>query len=113
MTLPAETITGAFTGSAIGALTLGGNLTTGANFFVTVTAGTFGVADGATFNSNNTNLNITATDFNLNTTGALNLGTGTLSIISNTANSTIGLGNTAGTMTISGSELQRMTANIF
>ena len=113
ITLPAITITGAFTGSASGGLTLGGNLTTGANSSVTVTAGTFGIADNATFNTNNTNLNITATDFNLNTTGALNLGTGTLSMISNTANSTIGLGNTAGTMTISGSELQRITANIF
>ncbi|HSW93230.1 MAG TPA: MBG domain-containing protein [Gammaproteobacteria bacterium] len=111
--LPAITLTGSFTGSAAGGLTLGGNLTTGANSSVTVTAGTFAIADGATFNSNNTNLNITATDFNLNTTGALNLGTGTLNIISNTANSTIGLGNTAGTMTISGSELQRMTATIF
>ncbi|HSW93044.1 MAG TPA: filamentous hemagglutinin N-terminal domain-containing protein [Gammaproteobacteria bacterium] len=113
MTLPAVTLTGAFTGQALGNLAIGGNLTTGANSTVTVTAGSFSVSDGATFNTNNTNLSVTATDLNLNTTGALNVGSGTLNVTQNTASGSIGLGNTAGTMSISGSELQRMIAAIF
>ncbi len=113
MTLPAVTLTGAFTGTALGNLSIGGNLSTGAASTITVNSGSFSVADGATFNSNNTNITITSTDFNLNSSGALNLGSGTLGVTQNTASGSIGLGNTAGTMTISGSELQRITANIF
>jgi filamentous hemagglutinin family protein len=115
MILPSATLTGSFTGQALGAMTMSGNFVTGANSAVTVSsAGTFIVADGATFMTNNTNLTITAGDINLNTTGALNLGVGTLTAIPNSPNgSTIGLGNTPGAITISGLELQNITAGIF
>ncbi len=75
---------------------------------LTVNTGTLSVSNGATAFSNTT-LAVTANDLNLNTTGALT-STTTMSVAQNIAAGSIGLGNTAGTMTISGSELQRMTA---
>ena len=75
----------------------------------TVNTGELSVADGATAFSNTT-LAVTANDLNLNTTGALTSAT-TMNIAENIAAGSIGLGNTAGTMTISGNELQRITAS--
>jgi len=75
---------------------------------LTVTGGTLSIADGATALSNTT-LAVTANDLNLNATGALT-STTTMAVTQNVAAGSIGLGNTAGTMSISGSELQRMTA---
>lgn len=89
--------------------TVGTNLATtvGALTF-TVNAGSLAVADGATA-LGNTTLAVTANDLNLNTTGALTSNT-TMTISENVASGSIGLGDTAGTMTISGAELQRITA---
>ncbi len=74
----------------------------------TVNSGELSVSDNVTALSNTT-LAVTANDLNLNTSGALQ-STTTMSVTENVAGGSIGLGNTAGTMTVSGSELQRMTA---
>lgn len=68
------------------------------------------VPDGVSINSDNGTLSITATDLDLDTSGALNSGTANITITQNTTSGSIGLGDTAGTMSISGDELQRMTA---
>lgn len=88
--------------------TVGVNLATslGALAF-NVNTGTLSVSDGA-IASSNTTLSVSANDLNLNTTGALH-STTTMSVTQNIAGASIGLGNTAGAMTISGSELQRMS----
>ncbi|MBA3661158.1 MAG: filamentous hemagglutinin N-terminal domain-containing protein [Gammaproteobacteria bacterium] len=81
---------------------------------VTITnIGTLAVDDGVTINSGDAPLAITATDLNLNTTGALNSGNGALTLTQNTIGGSIGLGNASGTMSISGNELQRMSAGTF
>lgn len=111
ITLPATSLSGTFTGTALGSLLINGNISTGGTANITVNSGSFAVANGATFTTNNANLNITATDINLNSSGALHSNSANTTITQNTAGGSIGLGNTAGTMTISGSELQRITAN--
>lgn len=77
---------------------------------LTVNTGTLSVANGATASTNDLAINITATDLNLNASGSLNSGTAAVNITQNTASGSIGLGNTAGTMTISGAELQNIIA---
>ncbi len=72
-------------------------------------AGNLVVADGAAAVSAST-LNVTAVDLNLNSTGALS-SIGAMAIAEATAGASIGIGDTAGIMTISGAELQRMTAS--
>ncbi len=58
--------------------------------------------------SANQSIDLTANDLNL-TTGSINAGTGTVTILVSDAG-TIGLGDTAGGMSISGAELQNITA---
>ena len=111
MVIPAATLTGTFTGTALGNILVNGNFTTGGTVSMTANIGTFKVANAATLFTNNSALNITATDLDLSTTGALNSGTANTAITQNTVNGSIGLGNVTGTMSISGSELQRITAN--
>jgi hypothetical protein len=69
------------------------------------------VANGASINSGNAALTITATNLNMNSTGVLNSGTGNITITQNTPSDTIGLGNTSGSMTITGSNLQNIFAS--
>ncbi len=98
----------ALTVSGDAGISIGANLATtvGAMAFTSV-GGSLSVLDGVTALSATT-LALTANDLNLNTTGALTA-TSTMSVTQNVASGSIGLGNTSGTMTISGSELQRMT----
>jgi len=81
----------------------------GGTIALTVNSGTLIVGNSSSINTNGGALTINATDLNLNTSGALNAGS--ITITQNTASGSIGLGNAVGTMSISGSELSRMTAN--
>ncbi|MHB1949794.1 MAG: beta strand repeat-containing protein, partial [Gammaproteobacteria bacterium] len=92
-------------------LTITGFTHTGGGAVTITNNGTLSVANGVTIDTGNAALTLTATDLNLNDTGALNSGSANTIITQNTASGTIGLGNTSGTMTISGSELQRITSN--
>jgi len=69
--------------------------------------GSFSVASGKTVSTGNNSLSITGADITL--TGSLNSGTGTTTLLSSNGG-TIGLGATAGTLTIDGGELQNITA---
>ncbi|MBS0359704.1 MAG: hypothetical protein JSS53_10575 [Proteobacteria bacterium] len=106
---------GALTFNGRNGITVNYNIPNTANNTLTFNAdtdrsgvGTLTVMNGKTINSNNGTLNITAADLNLNTTGAINSGTGDTNI---NATGSIGIGNAAGTMQISNSELQRIKAN--
>lgn len=84
----------------------------GGNGTVSITnTGSLDIADGVSINSNNANIGLTSSDLILNNTGSINSGNANVTITQNTASSSIGLGNATGGMTISGSELQRITAN--
>ena len=102
---------GSLTLKAQNSYTLSNNLTTnGATVIDTDQDGDgFGsYSDGGkTLNTTGNTLALTAADLTL--TGATNVGTSTATITASHNNS-IGLGATAGTMTISGSELQTITA---
>lgn len=82
--------------------------TNGGAVTLTVT-GTLSIGSGATINTGNANMTITATD--LNVSGSINSGNGDISITQNTAGGSIYLGNTAGTLSITGTELEHITAN--
>ena len=73
-------------------------------------AGDFSVADGQTVNSSNNSLTITANDINLNTSGALNTGSGDITILVSDGG-TIGVGAASGDMQITDAELGNITAN--
>lgn len=92
--------------SAVG-FTVAGFSQTGTGATLT-SAGAVTLLDGVTINTNNGALAISAADLNLNATGALNSGTATTTITQTTVAGSIGLGDTAGTMSISGDELQRI-----
>ncbi len=98
-------------------VTFNGNVTTTANGTGTVTVnadtdstgtGLFTVGSGATVNTDNSALAITAADATI--TGFLNSGSASTTI-QTAQNETIGLGNTAGNLTIDGTELSNITAN--
>jgi len=112
--LAASTLGGELDFFANDGLTISGNVTTAGSTNLngnnnSDTTGDFIVSDGATVSTTNNALLITGKDFNLNTTGALNSGSATTSIAPG-AGKTVGLGATAGDMTISGAELQNITA---
>ncbi len=76
--------------------------------------GAFTVSDTFTFDSGGNTLNITAADIDLNTTGATTSGGGntTISVTANGAiGRSIGLGATAGDLTVDNTELNNITAN--
>ncbi len=72
------------------------------------TGGAFTLASGKTLSTNNNALSITASDIVLN--GSLTSGISETTIVSSNGG-TIGLGDAAGSLALSGSELQRVTAN--
>ncbi|QPJ64793.1 MAG: filamentous hemagglutinin N-terminal domain-containing protein [Candidatus Nitrohelix vancouverensis] len=72
-------------------------------------SGDFTLASGQTFTTGNNTLSITANDIILNSSSAINAGTGSASILVSDAG-TIGLGGTAGDLTLDGGELQLITA---
>lgn len=92
-------------------LTITGLSQSGGGSVTLTNTGLLTIDDGVTVTSNNAAINLTTTDLSLSNTGAINSGTATTTITQNTPSGTLGLGSTAGTMTISGSELQRITAN--
>ncbi len=71
--------------------------------------GDFEIVAGKIVKSFNNNITITANDFIIS--GLIDAGTGTLTLLSSVAGSTIGLGNAAGSIVISGAELQNITAS--
>lgn len=73
-------------------------------------SGLLTISDGVTVNTSNATLTINATDLDLGTSGALDSGSVSTTITQNTAGGSIGLGDAIGTMTITGDELQRITA---
>jgi len=94
-----------------GDFTSNGTTTIDADTGVTFGTGTFAVASGATLNTNNNTLSINALDIDLQ--GAINAGSSDISItVSN--NGVISLGNATGGLTLSGSEIQNISAaNLF
>ena len=68
------------------------------------------VANGATLNSGNNAISISAGDLDLEMSGAIDAGSANLELKSNAAGTTIGLGGGSGTFAISTSELSRLTA---
>ncbi len=70
----------------------------------------FTIEDGATLTSNGNAINIAAGDLDLQSTGAINAGSGNLSLRANASSATIGLGGRTGTFEISDTELSRLTA---
>jgi len=90
----------------------GANLTTnGGTAAFTVTNGTFAMDNGASISTNNANITLNTTDINLDANSSINSGNGNVSITQNTAGGSIHVGNTTGTMTLTGTELQTITAN--
>jgi hypothetical protein len=98
--------------NAKGSVILNDSITTGGGNFTVSTdtdqngSGTFTVAAGKTVTTNNGSVSITTRDIDLQ--GSINAGTGDVTIVTVGAQ-TIGLGATAGSLTISGAELQRVT----
>lgn len=70
--------------------------------------GQFTIAGGNTLSTNNNTLSITTNDIDVS--GNFASGSAATTILQSQAGGTIGLGATAGTMTISGAELQNITA---
>jgi hypothetical protein len=107
---------GAITLNAANGITINDGVTSSGTGNVTIDAdtddngtGDFTLASGAAinFSTNNNFLSVTANDLDIQ--GTINTGTATTTLLVSNGG-TIGLGDTAGTMTISGSELQNITA---
>jgi hypothetical protein len=71
--------------------------------------GDFAITAGETLTTNNNDLSIIADDFNLNTTGTINAGTGDVTIVASNGGS-IGVGSATGNLQITDSELNNVTA---
>jgi hypothetical protein len=105
---------GSLTMQAAGGITVNENVTIAGTVTLNADsdndgAGTLRVADGATIRSTDNPLLITAADLDLNATGALDSGTGPLTITASNDGS-IGLGASPGDLTISGGELENISA---
>lgn len=72
--------------------------------------GTFSVADGATFSSGNSAMNIFAADVSLGGSSGTRLSGGALSITGSASGATIGLGDATGDLTLSRTELARISS---
>lgn len=97
-----------------GGITFQGSSSTSRAGITASTSGTFAVSNNVTASTgNNTGFSITAQDINLNTSGAISSGTGNTTLTQNTASGTIGVGSATGTMSISQTELQHITAGTF
>jgi filamentous hemagglutinin family protein len=108
----ASTVTGSLTVNANDGVTINGAISTGDASSINADSdangsGTFAVTAAGSILTNNNTLSITADDFDLQ--GTLNVGLSDITVLVSD-NGTIGLGNTAGDMTIDGSELQNITA---
>jgi filamentous hemagglutinin family protein len=112
ITFKASTLTGGLTVNANDGVTVNGTVSTGAASAINADSdangsGTFAVTAAGSILTNNNTLSITADDIDLQ--GTLNAGLSDITVLVSD-NGTIGLGNTAGDMTIDGSELQNITA---
>jgi filamentous hemagglutinin family protein len=106
--------TGAFTLTSTGNISLAENLTTAGATVITADsdgngAGNFSNSSSTTLSTGNNTLALTASDITLS--GSISSGTGSTTIAVSDGG-TIGLGGTAGDMTISGTELGNITAGI-
>lgn len=95
-------------------INLGGNLTASDNVILNTDVnddgvGGLGVDDGFTVSTGGNDLAVSGANLNLNATGALNAGAGDATVTV-TNGGDAGLGDGAGDMAISGSELERITA---
>jgi trimeric autotransporter adhesin len=112
ITFKASTLSGGLTVNANDGVTINGAVSTGAASAINADndangSGNFAVTAAGSILTNNNTLSITADDFDLQ--GTLNAGLSDITVFVSD-NGTIGLGNTAGDMTIDGSELQNITA---
>ncbi len=73
-------------------------------------AGSFILLDGVSLNATNNTIDITAADLDLQGNSSLNSGSGLITITAS-AGSHLGLGDTAGDMTISGAELEKISSS--
>lgn len=106
------TDTGALTINSTAGVTLGENVTSAGATAIDADSdnngtGTFTIAAGKTLSTTNSALSVTAGDMDIS--GSLNSGTAATTVLVSNGG-TIGLGATAGNMTISGAELQNITA---
>jgi hypothetical protein len=92
-------------------LTITGITQSGGGGIALTNIGTLSVANGAVISAVSSNVTLNATDLDLGISGAIDIGSGGLTLIQNTNGGSIVLGNGSGTMTITGDELARITAN--
>ena len=102
--------------TANGGITVSDDITTGSS--ITIDAdnddagnGTLSVGAGVSIDSTDSIVSVTAKDIDINSTGVLDSGTAAMSITQSQAAGSIGLGGTAGTMTITDTEMDNITAN--
>ncbi len=74
-------------------------------------AGDFNVATGVTLNTSGKNFSVTANNFILTGTGAINAGAGIASLITSKAGTTVGLGGGTGTFNVTDAEADQITAS--
>ncbi len=104
--------------TALEGITVSSNITTGGTITIDADSddtnnGTLTVDNGVTLASTNDTITITAKDIVLTGTGAIDSGSAAMSITQSQAAGTIGLGGTAGTMQITDTELDNITATGF
>jgi len=110
----ASTFGGALTLSNPGSININANVTTAGTTTITAdnegnSSGDLQIGAGATLATGGNSLAITADDFGINATGAINTGAGAITI-KHSANGLINLGATASAdMTISGADLENIT----
>ncbi|NQV40684.1 MAG: filamentous hemagglutinin N-terminal domain-containing protein, partial [Nitrosopumilus sp.] len=107
---------GALTLNAVGGLTLNNSLTTAGATIIDVDTdnngvGDFAIADTFTLSAGNNAITITANDINLNTSGAINSGTATTTLLVSDGG-TIDLGTATGGMNLSAAEINNVTAGV-
>lgn len=113
ITVGASTISGILDVAANNGVTIDGAVTTAGATVIDADldnngSGVFTVNGGASLNTANNTLTVTADDFAIN--GTVNSGAAGTALAASTPNATWGLGNAAGDVSLSGAELQNITA---
>jgi filamentous hemagglutinin family protein len=104
------TAAGAATFNAGNGIEIDENLNASGALIFNAGSGNFVISAGETLTTNNNNLSITAADFDLSVTGAINAGTGGDVTITASSGGTINLGAATGSMQIDNTELGLITA---
>ncbi|MBN2844162.1 MAG: filamentous hemagglutinin N-terminal domain-containing protein, partial [Sedimentisphaerales bacterium] len=105
-----EVIFGGVSSAEYSAIIVDGDLSAGTKILTLETNGTLTVNDGFALSTTDKAISISARDLNLSTTGAINAGTGLLSLNTVGAFTDIDLGGTGQEFNVSDSELSRLTA---